>query len=100
MLISSEQYNVAPSTIAGIKKKGLQIREDYTRHGQGDHVNEKNKEDVLDTMVKAWFDDRRSQNIPVSGPMIQNVARKFNEELMAKGKGKAGFQVNNQFILM
>nr|XP_037280355.1 tigger transposable element-derived protein 6-like [Rhipicephalus microplus] len=78
---------VAPSTVATILKdrqnilelhRGSQLAPSRKRLRLGNFQE-------VDAAVLTWFKDARSQNVPVSGPMLQEKARQFADALDITG---------------
>ncbi|XP_037580219.1 tigger transposable element-derived protein 6 [Dermacentor silvarum] len=87
---------VAPSTVATILKdrqKILELHRGSQLAPSRKRLRLGNFQDV-DAAVLTWFKDARSQNVPVSGPMLQEKARQFADALDI-----TGFEPLNQGII-
>lgn len=83
----ANEMGVAPSTVATILKdrqKILELHRGSQLAPSRKRLRLGNFEDV-DAAVLIWFKDARSQNVPVSGPMLQEKARQFADALDITG---------------
>ena len=90
-----ERFSVGKTQIQTILKKKRELLDAYKANANssrkrlcyhGDHED-------LDELTWCWFQLARSQNIPISGPMIQEQARDFAREL-----GKDDFKASNGWL--
>lgn len=83
----SKDLGVAPSTIATILKDRAKITELH----RGSQLAPSRKRlrlgnfQVVDQAVLTWFKDARLQDVPVSGPLLQEKAREFAAVLEVTG---------------
>lgn len=63
------KFDIGKSTITGIKRDELKIREFYSATG-ADHRKSTRGYDALDADMINWVSLKRSQNVPISGHMI------------------------------
>ncbi|KAH6920480.1 hypothetical protein HPB50_028532 [Hyalomma asiaticum] len=78
---------IAPSTVATIwkdREKILKLHQKSQLAPTRKRLRLGNFQDV-DQAVLTWFKDARLQNIPVSGPMLQEKAREFADALEVTG---------------
>lgn len=91
----SARYDVPRTTINDLKKNADQIKAFASQMESLDGQPKKRKtmkkatNEVLDTAVYLWFVQKRSEGIPVSGPMVCEKAIFFNEKLGGGGQFKA-----------
>lgn len=77
------ERGIAPSTVATIwkdREKILKLHRESQLAPTRKRLRLENFQDV-DQAVLTWFKDARLQNIPVSGPMLQEKAREFADAL-------------------
>lgn len=83
----ANEMGVAPSTVATILKDRQKILELH----RGSQLAPSRKRlrlgnfQEVDAAVLTWFKDAHSQNVPVSGPMLQEKARQFADALDITG---------------
>lgn len=81
------ERGIAPSTVATIwkdREKILKLHRESQLAPTRKRLRLGNFQDV-DQAVLTWFKDARLQNIPVSGPMLQEKAREFADALEVTG---------------
>lgn len=81
------ERGIAPSTLATILKdreKVLKLHRESQLAPTRKRLRLGNFQDV-DQAVLTWFKDARLQNVPVSGPMLQEKAREFADALEVTG---------------
>uniref|UniRef100_UPI00398E38C9 jerky protein homolog isoform X1 n=1 Tax=Pristiophorus japonicus TaxID=55135 RepID=UPI00398E38C9 len=82
----SEKYGVGISTIYDIKNQKEQIMNFYAESDVQKEMNKrksmhKPKSDDLDRVMMEWWRQRRSEKVPLSGPMVMEQAKIFHAEL-------------------
>ena len=87
----AEEYGVGKSTIADIKKSEEKLRS-FVSTMDGLAVDKKKRkvmrvsiDESLDKAVYLWFSQKRSQNMPVSGPVLCEKAAQLHEQLHEGG---------------
>ncbi|KAH8039618.1 hypothetical protein HPB51_007818 [Rhipicephalus microplus] len=81
------ERGIAPSIVATIwkdREKTLKLHRESQLAPTRKQLRLENFQDV-DQAVLTWFKDARLQNIPVSGPMLQEKAREFADALEVTG---------------
>lgn len=95
----STKYGVPRTTINDMKKNADKIVE-YTSQMESESATKKRKimrkanNDALDTALYLWFAQKRSEGIPLSGPIVAEKALLFN----AKLNGDASFKASNGWL--
>lgn len=92
---ASKKYGISQSTIATFLKKRKEI-EDAVEKSKVDSQRKRFKGAVNDDVDKAtlrWFYEMRAQNVPITGPMISEKARKFASLL-----GNNDFKASNGWL--
>lgn len=96
----SIQFGVPRTTINDLKKKADEIEEYASQMESMDGRAKKRKtmkkaaNDALDTAVYLWFVQKRSEGIPLSGPIIAEKALQSNAKLNASFKASVGWLDN------
>lgn len=96
----SVQYDVPRSTIYDIKSKSDEIEKFASQMESQDgrpnqrKVMKKAANEVLDTALYLWFIQKRSEGIPLSGPIIAEKAIFFNNKL----NGDAAFKASSGWL--
>lgn len=85
----ARKYGIPASTISNIWLNRHQIRTNYA----DGHTKKKPvlMYEELDKLVLAWFTDMRSQNVPMSGPMLIEQALYYAKQLNLDFKGSNGW---------
>jgi len=77
------KYGISKSSVANIIRRKEEYLSDYASNcNKG--IKRKQKDDggqKIDELVFEWFTVQRSKNIPISGPILQEKARQFAEQL-------------------
>ena len=91
----AQQYGVEKSTIQGILKRKAEILEAYEVNQSPDRkrVCRRTENEDLDKATHEWFQRVRSQNVPVSGPMLQEKAKQFASKLVI-----TDFKASNRWL--
>ena len=94
-------YNVVPSTVSRIvdNKKKYQFTSQEKKYLQRRTRLDKGNNSVLEDLLFAWFKQKRSLGISISGPIIQEKALFFNKELGGPENFKASQGWLNRFKL-
>jgi hypothetical protein len=90
----SERFGIGKTTVCDILKCRNVYKEEYERNGSGTkcRIVNSTKYGHLNELLWKWFCQARSKNIPISGPIVQEKAAKFAEELQLDGfKGSNGW---------
>ena len=76
----AEQFNWGKSQVANIIKKKEFYLENFASNpnAEAKRVARRTKHEELNIMVLTWFERVRSQNAPVTGPLIQKKALLFS----------------------
>ena len=79
----SEDFGVGKTQIQDIVKNKEAIRQDYSKGAPLDKRRNLRKtgNEEINSLIYEWFRAARSKNVPVSGPLIQEKAKLFAEEL-------------------
>lgn len=80
----AKEYGIAPSTLSTIVKQKSKLQGETSMSGTRKRLCTGYFKEV-DDAVAVWLRDLRSQNIPVSGPMIQGKAKEFAFLLDVRG---------------
>lgn len=90
----AKTFDIAPSTLSTVLSQKEKIMYEWTKSGtlsQRKKIRAVEYADVDQALVQ-WFTQQRSANVPINGPMLQEKARHFAEELgYTDFKGSAGF---------
>lgn len=92
---AAKKYGIPQSTIATFMKKRKDI-EDAVEKSKVDSKRKRFKLAVNDDVDRAtlrWFHEMRAQNLPISGPLISEKARKFATML-----GNKDFKASNGWL--
>jgi len=77
------RYGISKSSVANIIRRKEEYLSNYVSNcNKG--IKRKQKDDggqMIDELVFEWFTIQRSKNIPISGPILQEKARQFAEQL-------------------
>ena len=89
-----ERFGIGKTTVSDILKRKLVYKEEYERNSSGAkyRVVSTSKYGDLNELVWKWFCQARTKNIPISGPIVQEKAMQFAEELqLSDFKGSNGW---------
>ncbi|KAG8182175.1 hypothetical protein JTE90_017126 [Oedothorax gibbosus] len=87
------QFSLVSSTVCSIRKNRDKILSNYQKSGKDTkRIRAPTKKDVDEELI-TWFKQQRSQNVPVSGPMLKKKA-----EQLAKMKNYGDFVCSNGWI--
>jgi transposase len=81
---TAAKFNVSKGTVGNIKKRGEEYMEKYQDESmfrERCRKLRKTENEELNNLVWDWFRKVRSADLPVSGPLIQEAAKKFAERL-------------------
>ncbi len=88
----ARQFGLNPSTVAGILAKQNKYREAWQKGATDVKAIKVPKFAKLDEALFEWFKIQRAQNVPISGVMLLEKARKFGEQMgIDNFKGSNGF---------
>lgn len=96
----SIRYDVPRQTISDLKKKADEIEtftsqmESVDSRARNRKTMKKAENDALDKALYLWFVQKRSEGIPLSGPIIAEKALFFNEKL----DGSSGFKASSGWL--
>ena len=91
----AEHFGVGRTQIDGILKRKAEVLADYDNNQPSDRKRQRKltgNEDI-NTLVWKWFQDATARRINVSGPLINEKALKFAEDL-----GIASFKASNGWL--
>ncbi|KAK3087436.1 hypothetical protein FSP39_005888 [Pinctada imbricata] len=91
----ANELNVGRTQIMGIVKRKRELFEDFENNAPSDRKRQRRitgNEEINDLCWK-WFQDATTRNINVSGPLLQEKARKFASDL-----GKNEFKASNGWL--
>lgn len=79
----ADKYGVSKSSVANILQRREEFISDYTSNfNKG--IKRKHKDEdgqTIDQLVFEWFIIQRAKQIPISGPILQEKARQFADQL-------------------
>ena len=87
-------FGIAKSTVSANTKKRAMYKSEYETNASGNkrRFNNACKFERFNELVWQWFRQARSKNIPISGPIIQQKANQFAQELsLMDFKGSNGW---------
>lgn len=93
--VLSERYDVPRTTINDLKKNADNILKFASQMESMDgrpkqrKTMKKPKNETLESALYLWFTQKRSEGIPLSGPIIAEKAKQFNEKLNGHENFKA-----------
>lgn len=96
----SSRYDVPRTTINDIKKNASEIEQYASQMEATDGRAKKRKtmrkaaNEALDTALYLWFAQKRSEGIPISGPIICEKALLFNQKL----NGDVSFKASSGWL--
>lgn len=92
--VVAKKMGIPPSTLSTILSQKEKIREEWTKSGcssQRKKIRPIEYADV-DQALLQWFTQQRTYNVPINGPILQEKAKQFAEELGHRDfKGSTGF---------
>jgi len=79
----ADKYGVSKSSVANILQRREEFISDYTSNCNKGIKRKYKDEDgqTIDQLVFEWFIIQRSKHIPISGPILQEKARQFADQL-------------------
>ena len=89
----AKQFNVPLSTLSTWLKNKDSIKEGYQKFGPKRKSMKVGHYDELEEVLTTWFKSTRSNDIPISGPMLQAKA-----EELAKKMSIQGFHASNGWL--
>ncbi|KFD46374.1 hypothetical protein M513_12745 [Trichuris suis] len=90
-----ERFHVSKTTVSNIQRRKREYLERYDKES-GDAQRKRRRTTSLEHVSEAalsWFKQMRATNARISGPMIQEVARRFALEF-----GLTGFQASSGWL--
>ncbi len=78
-----EKYKVSKGAVFNILQRKDEYKSDFqtnTNKGVKRKLQDESGQKIDETVL-SWFVAQRAKNIPLSGPLIQEKARKFAEEI-------------------
>ena len=88
-------FNIGKTQASTILKRKAEYTELYAENGVGERKRKvfKTGNEDINSLMWEWFQKARSVSIPVSGPMLQEKALMFAEQL-----GKTDFKASNGWL--
>lgn len=85
-LALSEKYGVSKTTVGAILRRKKHLFQQYNEKYKGNKIKEleKTEHDIIDNLVWQFFENNRSNNVPVSKPLIKLKASEMAETLRIK----------------
>lgn len=88
--VLAKKYNIGKQTVRDIVKKKTELRSFIDKADSAKAIYDRKSlkgstfQELDDVMTK-WFLQKRSEGVPISGPMCAKQAQKFHEQLKIKG---------------
>ena len=99
----AREYNIGRSTVTDLKRNEAKLREFATGlDDQGISSSRKimrlAKEQQVEEAVYLWFVQKRSQDTPVSGPLLKEKAKEFHEKLHIEEDDPPSFTASSGWL--
>ena len=93
---TAAQFGISKGAVGNIQQRKQEYLEQYENINMPNNRMrnlKKTEDDEVNHLTWIWFQKARSQNIPISGPILQEAAKEFGSKL-----GRTNFQASNGWL--